>query len=104
MPAPPHVSASLIDGQDEWLDDTRFDVNDAVLILQLSSNGEKAAARDDEAVRLKDIGRDDDVGDAGFIFEGEKDEAFGGARALTGDDSSGDTDMGFSAAIFEVLC
>lgn len=35
---------------------------------------------------------DDDVGDAGFVFHGEKDEAFGGAGALAGDDAAGGSD------------
>ncbi len=37
----------------------------------------------------KTSGVDDDVGDAGFVFEGEEDEPFGRARPLTRDDRAG---------------
>ncbi len=65
---------------------------------------EKAAARDDDPVALEDIGRKDDVGDAGFIFEREEDEALGGAGALPGDDAAGDADRAIVAAAQQVVC
>ena len=43
-----------------------------------------------ERSRGEQIRPDDDVGDAGFVFEREEDESFGGARALPGDDRAGD--------------
>ena len=51
---------------------------------------------------FKQGGRDDGVGDAGFIFETEKGEAFGGGRALAADDAAGDTDDGVIAGLGEV--
>ena len=47
----------------------RFDVNHAILNLKLSIDAQDAAAGDDEAVGFKHVGRDDDVGDTGFIFQ-----------------------------------
>ena len=78
----------------------RFDVNHAVLILQRPFDQQEAAARDDDAVALEDIGSKDDVGDAGFIFEREEDEALGRAGPLACDDATGDADglmAGYSA-------
>ena len=47
---------------------------------------------DDHAVLREKLRRDDGVGDAGFVFKAEEDEAFGGAGALAGDDAAGDAD------------
>ena len=38
----------------------------------------------------EDVGTDDEVGDAGFVFEGDEDHAAGGAGALADQDQSGD--------------
>jgi hypothetical protein len=83
-----------------------FDVEalrDAVLILEWSFDHEESAARDDDAILLKDVGREDDVGDAGFVFEREKDEALGGAWALAGDDAACGADKLIGACRFEFL-
>ena len=69
-----------------------FDVNNSVLILERAFDQEEAIARYCDAVLLEYIGCEDDVGDAGFVFEGEKDEALGCAGALAGDDAAGDAD------------
>ena len=74
--------------RDHRLDSLRFDVDHCVLILQFSFDEKKAASSDDDAVLLEDIGRKNDVGYAGFVFEREKDEAFGGAGALPADDAA----------------
>ena len=67
-------------------------MNHAVLILERPFDQQEAAAGDDDAVALEDIGGEDDVGDAGFIFEGEEDEALGRAGPLACDDATGDAD------------
>ena len=69
-----------------------FDVDHAVLILKDAFNQKESIARDCDAVLLEGVGRKDDVGDAGFVFEGEKDEALGSARALAGNHTAGDAD------------
>lgn len=79
-----------------------FDVNDTVLILQLAGDEQEARAGDNNAIPLEDVGRDDDVGDAGLVFEGEEDEAFGGAGALSGDDSARGADELIGARRFEL--
>jgi hypothetical protein len=48
------------------------DINYAVLILKCSIDAQKAAAGDNHAVAFKDVWGEDDVGDAGFLFEREK--------------------------------
>ena len=63
-------------------------VYDAILYLQSTLNVEEAVARDNNAVALKQVWRDDDVGDSSLIFQREKDEALGCSRSLTGDDAS----------------
>jgi hypothetical protein len=69
-----------------------FDVDNSVLILERSFDQEKSVASNDNAVLLEYIGCEDDVGNAGFVFEGEKDEALGCAGALACDDAAGDAD------------
>jgi len=59
-----------------------LDRGDAVLVLQHALDQQKRRLDDDQAIGGVEIGPDDDVGDAGFVFEGEEDEALGGARAL----------------------
>jgi len=46
----------------------RLHVDYSILILQRPFDPEKPAARDDDAIALKGIRGNDDVGDAGFIF------------------------------------
>jgi len=81
-----------------------FDVNNSVLILERAIDQEKSVASNDNAVLLEYIGCEDDVGDAGFVFEGEKDEALGCAGALAGDDAAGDADGLIAASLNEFFC
>jgi hypothetical protein len=48
----------------------------------------KFATRDQQEVAVVEIRRDDDIGDAGFVFHGKEDEALGCARALAGNDAA----------------
>jgi hypothetical protein len=86
------VGTNVYAGDIELRNALGLDVDHALLILQLSFDLQKTAACYDKAVPLKDIGRKDDVGDAGFVFEREKDKTLGSAGALTGDDATGYTD------------
>src|ERR1035438_1877309 len=65
-------------GDVERDDFTRFHMDDAILNLELSVDAQNAAAGDHQTVRFKHIRRNDDVGNAGFVFKREKYEAPGG--------------------------
>ena len=80
-----------------------FDVNNSVLILKRSFNQEESIARYNDAVLLEYIGCEDDVGDAGFVFEREKDEALGCAGTLAGDDAAGDADGLIATSLHEFV-
>ena len=95
-----HVGGGDVDGADA----VRFDVDDAALDLERAFDVEETGAGNGHAIALEEIGRDDHVGYTGFVFHGKKDEAFGGAGALTGDDASGDADPGIACDVAEVAC
>jgi len=78
-------------------------VDDTVLILERAFNQKKTAARDDHAVTLEDVWSKDYICDAGFVFQREKDESLGGARALARDDASGDAYGGAILAVQQVV-
>ena len=73
----------------ERLDDAGFYGDDAVLILQNAVDDEKRVVHDDGVVFFEKLRRDDDVGDAGFVFEAEENKAFGRSRTLANDDRAG---------------
>jgi hypothetical protein len=81
-----------------------FDVNNSVLILERAFDQEESVASNDIAVLLEYIGCEDDVGDAGFVFEGEKYEALGCAGALAGDDAAGNADGLIATSLNEFFC
>ena len=78
-----------------------FDVNNSVLILERAFDHEKSVARYNDAVLLEYIGCEDDVGDARFVFQGEKDESLGCAGALTCYYAAGDASMLIAASLHE---
>ena len=53
---------------------------------------EQASAKHDAAVALEDRRADDDVGDAGLVFQGREDRASRAARPLAHQDEAGDLD------------
>ncbi len=69
------VGAEGQGGGFEEFESLGFDVDDAVLILQLAVDLEELAAGDEDAVGFIELRVDDDVGDAGFVLHGEEDEA-----------------------------
>jgi hypothetical protein len=81
-----------------------FDVDNSILILERSFDQEKSVASNDNAVLLEYIGCEDDVGDACFIFQGEKHKALGCAGALTCDYATGDADRLITASLHEFFC
>src|ERR1700722_4260022 len=72
-------------------------VNDSVLVLQRTFYQNKFAPCDHDTLPFIKIRSDDDIGNAGFIFHGEKDEALSCAGALSCNDTTG------CAHIFSVL-
>ena len=67
--------------------------NHVVLILQPPLDQQKLLIDDYDVILPKNLGRDDGVGDTGFIFQAEKYETFRGARTLTGDHRAGNADF-----------
>jgi hypothetical protein len=72
----------------ERRDAFRSQMNDTILILHSSCHLNKTFMQHDH--RIKDVNgwHHAHVGMAGFIFEGQKDEALGGSRSLTRDDAA----------------
>lgn len=60
--------------------------------------GEPAGA----AEAFEGFGPDDEIGDAGLVFEGDEDDAAGGAGALADEDDAGDGDPASCWAAFGV--
>ena len=54
---------------------------------------EKSLGGDDEAILVKSISRNEEVGDAGLIFEGDEAVSLGRAGALAADDLAGGCDV-----------
>ena len=70
--------------------------------LHASVAKEKLFGGDDEAVFVEGVAGDEEVGDAGFVFEGDEAVAFGGAGALAADDLAGDGDVLAVGDVLEV--
>jgi len=67
-------------------------VDYVVLVLEWAFYQKKPGPGYGDLVSFVHLRCDDDVGDAGFVFHGEKDEALCCARALAGDDAAGGSD------------
>lgn len=74
-------------GEGERLDAMGFYGDDVVLILQRAVHEKKLLVDDHYAVPGEKLRGDDGVGDAGFVFDAEEHETFGGAGALAGEAS-----------------
>lgn len=81
-----------------------FDVDYSILILQRTFNLEEAAARNDDAIALKDVRGNDDIGDAGFIFEGKEDKSLGCAWPLPCDNTPGNSDKVIARSVTQIIC
>ena len=82
----------------------RLHVDYSILILQRPFDPEKPAARDDDAIALKGIRGNDDVGDAGLIFEGKKDKSLRGARPLSCDHATGYAHKSIACGTTQIFC
>src|SRR5580700_7548279 len=95
-----HIGAGDFEGSNSIC----FHVNDSILILQRTFDPEKPAARNDNAITLKGIRSNDDIGDAGLIFEGKKDEPFRSAWPLACDDTPSNAHKAVTRGVTQVLC
>ena len=68
------------------------DVDDLALALKVSRGAEQACVACGGAIAVVDIGADDEIDDAAFVFESLKDDTGSGSRTLTDQDHSGDID------------
>src|SRR6185312_13628122 len=68
------------------------DVNHFPLALDVAVGLDHGGAAGGGAEQVVDVGADDDVDDAGFVFEGGEDDALGRAGALANDDQACDLD------------
>ena len=57
--------------------------------LQTTFDEQERLGGDEELVLVEGVARDEEVGDAGFVFETDEAVAFGGGRALAADDHAG---------------
>jgi len=96
------VGADVGGGDVERRNALGLDVDYAGLIWQRAGNEQETGAGDDHAVALEDIRSKDHIGDAGFIFERQEDEAFGGAGTLAGDDTAGDADLALIGSMQQI--
>src|ERR1035437_505408 len=84
------IVSSDFDIRDVEAEDTlRLHVDYTILVLQWTFDTHEATARNHNAVLLKHVGSEDDVGDARFIFKRKEDEALGSARPLPCDHATG---------------
>ena len=88
-------------GDAQGADALGLDGDYAFLILQFALDQQKLLVHDEDVICVEKLRRDDGVGDAGFIFDAEKDESFGGAGALARDHSAGDANLGAIGKIAE---
>ena len=72
----------------EGLDNAGLYRNDSILILQNAFDQQKRVVYHRGVIFFKELRRDDDVGDAGFIFKAEKYKSFGRSRTLANDHGS----------------
>src|SRR5437868_12033031 len=68
-------------------------MDDAFLALQAAAAIEEGRAERGAAEAFERRGPDNQIGDAGLVFEREKDNAVGAARALPDQHEPGDRDM-----------
>ena len=71
--------------------------------LEGTFDEEEGFGGDGEAVVFEGFFRDEDVGDSGFVFEGDEAVAFGGLGALTTNDHAGDLEVGAVGEVVELV-
>ena len=87
---------------EERLDFQGAEVEDAFVELDDAVDDERRLFDDAEAAALEELGRDDNVGDAGFVFQAEEEDAVSGAGTLAADDGSAGADAQAIRGLFEI--
>ena len=77
------------------------DGNDVVLILEYALDHQEALGDEENPIFLYEIGMNDGVGDARFVFDAEEYESLGSAGALTGNHATADAQALSAAEILE---
>jgi hypothetical protein len=68
-------------------------MNHLVYVLKGALNQEKLRVSDERTISLIKFRINDGIGDAGLVLDRKKDEAMGGARALSGNDTTSDSGL-----------
>src|SRR5215471_11150132 len=66
---------------------------DAVDVLHFAIDDQIRIIEDGGSLAIENIRHDDSVRNAGFIFQAEKQQSFGGSRTLAADDAARDTNL-----------
>ena len=72
----------------EIIDAPGDEMRDDAFALELAVNVQQPSCNDGAAEAFVDFRPDDDIGDAGFVLDGQENDARGGAGALAGDDEA----------------
>ena len=72
-------------GDIERADRSSLDVDDSFIVLHDAGDEQEARSCCCQSLALEELRLEDDVRDAGFVFEREEDETFRGARSLASD-------------------
>lgn len=84
------VRADFLKGSGEIFQALDEDVDYPLLVLQAAVGDVGGGGAGDCVETVPDVHFDDQVGNAGFVFEGDEGDSFGGAGALTHQDQAGD--------------
>jgi hypothetical protein len=76
-------------GHTQFLDVLGSDMNYLIDVLESTFDEQKLGIRHKRPASLVKLRIDDGVGDAGFVFDGKKDEAVGSARTLSRNHAAG---------------
>src|SRR5436190_6468315 len=68
-------------------------MDDVIDVLERTLEKKKLALNHRGAVLIENVRRDDDIRNAGFVFEADEDETFGCAGALARNHTAGHTDI-----------
>ena len=86
----PGFRADALEGGGEIFQALDEDVDDAFLILQAAVGDVGRGCSSDRVEAVPDVHFDDQVGDAGFVLDGDEGDPFGCAGALAHQDQPGD--------------
>jgi len=77
----------------DFLDARSLHMDDGIDVLERAFEEEKLALNHGGAIAIENVRRDDDVRNAGFVFEADEDETFRCAGTLARDHAAGYTDV-----------